>query len=83
MTQPLTRHSASKEGPPSRPSGNDAWLPSMRLQVRVSSGSASRLAWSLYKCAALWKALYAPFAPERPLGTIREEKGISSGLVAT
>ena len=36
------------------------------------------LAWSLYKCAALWRAVYGTFGTERPLGTIREEKGISS-----
>ena len=52
------------------PSGYDAWLPSMSLQVRVSAGSPSGLAWSLYKCAALWKTAYGPSATERPLGTI-------------
>ena len=36
------------------------------------------LARSLGKCAALWRAVYAPFATYRPLGTIRKEKGISS-----
>ena len=35
-------------------SGHDAWLPSLRPQVRVSAGSLSGLAWSSYKCAALW-----------------------------
>ena len=64
--------------PLSWPSGFDAWLPSVSLQVRVSAGSRSWLAWLLYKCAALWKAVYGPSATERPQGTIREEKGISS-----
>ena len=36
----------------------------------------SELVWLLYKCAALWRA--GPPATERPLGTIREEEGISS-----
>ena len=36
------------------------------------------LAWSLYKCSALWMAVNGPSANERPPGTIREEKGISS-----
>ena len=40
--------------------------------------SMSGLAWSLYKCAALWRAVYDLSAPKRRLGTIREEKGISS-----
>ena len=31
---------------------------------------------TLYKCAALWRAVYGPSATERPLRTIREEKGI-------
>ena len=63
---------------PPWPSGYDAWLPNVSLQVRVSAGSPSGLAWSLYKCAALWRAVYGPSSIERPLGTIREEKGISS-----
>ena len=33
-----------------------------------------RLAWSLYKRAAFWRIVYGR-ATERPLGTIREEKG--------
>ena len=33
----------------------------------------SGLAWSLYKCSALWRAVDGPSATERPLGTIREE----------
>ena len=36
------------------------------------------LARSLYKHAVLWRAFYGPFATERILGTIPEEKGISS-----
>ena len=38
------------------------------------------VAWLLYKCAALWRAVYGPSATERPLGTICEKKGISSQL---
>ena len=37
-------------------------------------------AWSLYKCATLWRAVYGLSATKRPLGTIREEKGIYSRL---
>ena len=40
----------------------------------------SGLAWSLYKCAALYRAVYGAFATENPLGTIRKGKGISSRL---
>ena len=36
------------------------------------------LAWLLYRCVALWRAIYGHSTAERPLGTIREEKGISS-----
>ena len=35
-------------------------------------------AWSLYKCGALWRAVYGASGTGRPLGTICEEKGISS-----
>ena len=38
----------------------------------------SALAWSLYKYAALWRAVSGPSATERSLGSIREEKGISA-----
>ena len=55
------------------PSGYDAWLPRVSSQVRVSAGSSRGLAWSLYKCAALWRTVYGPSATERPLATIREE----------
>ena len=58
---------------PPWPSGYDAWLPSLSSQVRVSAGSPSGLDWSLYKCSALWRAVYGLSATERPLGTIREE----------
>ena len=37
------------------------------------SESPSGLAWLLYKCSALWRAVYSPSATERPLGTILEE----------
>ena len=64
---------------PPCPSGFDTWLPSVSLQIRVSNGSPySGLAWSLYKCAALCRAVFGSSATERPLWTIREEKGISS-----
>ena len=68
------------DGDPPWPSGYDAWLPSVTLQVRVSAGSLfiSELTWSLYKCVVLWRAVYGPSASERPIGTIGEEKGISS-----
>ena len=42
----------------------------LRLQVRFSAGSPSALAWSLYKCAVLWRAVYGSSATERLLGTI-------------
>ena len=48
------------------------------LPMDGSAGTPSSLAWSLYKCAALWRAVYGPSATERPIGTICEEKGISS-----
>ena len=64
--------------PLSWPSGYDAWLASVSSQVRVSAGSRSWLAWSLYKCAALFRAVFGPSATEKPQGTIHEEKGISS-----
>ena len=58
---------------PPWPSGYDARLPSVSSKVRVSAGSPSGLAWSLYKCAVLWRTVCGPSATERPLGTIREE----------
>ena len=57
------------EDPP-WPSGYDAWLSSVRSQVRASAESS--------KCAVLWRTVYDPSATERPLETIHEEKGISS-----
>ena len=60
------------------PSGYDDWLPIVGSQVRVSAGSPSGLAWSLYKCEALWRAVCDHFATERPLGTVPEENRISS-----
>ena len=33
----------------------------------------SELAWSLYKCATLWRVVYGPSATERLLETICEE----------
>ena len=36
----------------------------------------SRLAWLLYKCMVLWRAVYTPSATEGSLGTICKEKGI-------
>ena len=46
--------------------------------MRFSAGSPSWLAGSLSKCAALLRAVYRPSATERPIGTILEEKVISS-----
>ena len=64
---------------PPWPSGYDAsWLPSVSSQVRVSAGSPSGLAWSLYKCAALWKAVLWSFRNWKTPWNIREDKGISS-----
>ena len=60
------------------PSGYDALLPDVSSQVGVSVLSPSGLASLQYKSAALWRAVYGPFATERPLGAIREEMGISS-----
>ena len=40
-------------GNPPWPSGYDACLPGVSSQVRVSAGSPSGLAWSLYKCVAV------------------------------
>ena len=40
----------------------------------------SGLAWSLYKCASLWRAVYGPSATERRPGTICEEKGTASWI---
>ena len=62
------------------PSVHATWLTS-----EVSGSSPHRfpisgLAWSLYKCAALWRAVYGPSTTERPLRTTREDKGISSRL---
>ena len=54
----------------------NALLPSVSSKVKVSAGSPSGLPWSLYKCAALWRAVYGSSATKSPLGTIREEKGI-------
>ena len=65
-------------GNPLWPSGYDAWLPSVASQDRISTEYLSRLAWLVYKCAALWLAVWGSFATKRPLGTIRDEKGISS-----
>ena len=41
----------------------------MISQVQISTGFLSGLAWSLYKCLALWRAVYDR-ATVRPLGTI-------------
>ena len=40
--------------------------------------SFNRLAWMLYKPAALWRAVYGRSSNDRTLGTSREEKEISS-----
>ena len=57
---------------PAWTSDYDAWLPSVSLQVRVSAGSLSGLAWSLYKCAALWRAVYGHSPTERQFVKRRE-----------
>ena len=54
---------------PPCPSGCDAWLPSVSLQVPFSAGSPCEVAWSLFMSAALWRAVYG--SP-----VTREEKGI-------
>ena len=36
----------------------------------------SRLAWSLYKCAALWRTVYGPSATKKSLRNVREMKGM-------
>ena len=55
------------------PSDYGAWLTSMSLLDPHFPHSRS-----LYKCAALWGTVYGASAAKRPLGTICEEKGISS-----
>ena len=45
--------------------------------------SMSGLAWSLYRCAALWKVVYDSYAIVRTLGTILEGKGISSWFLVS
>ena len=54
-------------------SGYDAWLSSVKSHRFIHT---TGLAWSLYTCAALGRAVYGASATERPLGTDREEKGI-------
>ena len=39
--------------------------PGQMLAVQVSAGSPGGLAWSLYKCVVLWRAVYGPYATER------------------
>ena len=58
------------------------WLRCLAPELEFAG---SRLCWIpkqiyklLYKCAVLWRAVYGPSATERPLETIREEKGIST-----
>ena len=55
-----------------RPSGDDAWLPSLHSQFRDSAGSPAELTMSLYKCVALLRAVYGPSTTVRTLGSIRE-----------
>ena len=69
------RKVSSLEGDPFRPSGYDACLPSMSSQVLNADGSPIGLAWLLYKCAALWRAVYGSYATKTPLGTIRLREG--------
>ena len=62
-------------------SGYDAWLPSVSLEVRVSTGSQEACWSGLYinvrRCGGLSIVI---LQLKGPLGTIREEKGISSRL---
>ena len=51
---------------------------SFKCEVAGLSPRCVRITWLLYKCAALWSAVYGISATERPLGTICEEKGTSS-----
>ena len=46
------------------------WL--YQLLFTYRSICPSGLAWSLYKCVALWRTVYGPSATERTLGTIEE-----------
>ena len=50
-----------------------SFLPLILRWIHVSG-----LVWSLYKCAALWRAVYDLSTTEKTLVTIREEKEISS-----
>ena len=47
------------------------------MKITESSMKWVGLAWALYKCAALWRAAFGPFATERSFETICEDKGIS------
>ena len=55
----------------------DAWLLSVSSQVQVSAESYNRL---LYKIAAFRRDINGTSTTERPFGTNREEKRISSFL---
>ena len=64
---------------PPDPRGYSAWLPTLRSLVRVSAGSHTLVGLvAKCKCVALWMAVYGTSVTERPLKTIREEKGVYS-----
>ena len=58
---------------------DDSW-PTPKRELAGSSlrwiSPKRMLACSLYKCVALWRAVNGPPATERPLRTIRGDKGI-------
>ena len=58
--------------------GSQMWGCNICIAGLYVRWSLSRLAWLLYKCAALCKAVYGTSTTKRSLGTIQEEKGISS-----
>ena len=59
---------------PIRPAGQDYEFKSL-LDLHKRVGLVA-----VYKCVVLWRAVCHDSATERPLGTICEEKGISSRL---
>ena len=48
------------------------------LNTDLGSAIAQWLAWLLYKCVVIWRAVDGASATKRPLGNIRKEMGISS-----
>ena len=64
LTLIVSNDISKKKGYAPWPSGYDAWLPSVSLPIKVSAGSPIGLTWLLYKCVALWRAVYGPSATE-------------------